>query len=354
MNRAASDSTRSSARDTPAARALWIVATGQAALRDEVLPPIVPDLALVTTLYSAVSRGTESLVLAGRVPDSQRDAMRAPFQTGDFPFPVKYGYSAVGRVVEGPPALVGRTVFCLHPHQTAFVVPVGALIPVPDRVPPGRAVLAANTETAVNALWDAPPRVGDRVVVFGAGTVGLVLAALAAAVPGTKVAVVDPDPAKAPPARALGLELAADPAGLADADLVFEASGAPAALAAALGVAGDEATVVALGWYGDAAVALPLGEAFHSRRLTLLSSQVGKVAGARRSRRTHAERLTTALDLLADPAFDALITGESPFDDMPDVLPRLAADGRGVVAHRIRYPAAEALDHSEDRPSCSA
>jgi len=322
-------------------RALWVLAPGDAALRETPLPRPAEGMVRVRTLYSAVSRGTESLVFHGRVPPSQREAMRAPFQEGAFDFPVKYGYAAVGRVEEGPDELTGRLVFCLHPHQTRFVVPAAALVPVPASVPAGRAVLGANMETALNALWDAPVRPGDKVVVLGAGTVGLALARLAAAVPASRVTLVDPDPAKAAPARALGLAIVESAEGLGDADLVFEASGAPAALADALGIAGDEATVVALGWYGDAAVPLPLGEAFHSRRLTLLSSQVGKVAGPRRARRTHADRLALALELLADPTFDALITGESPFEDLPAALARVAADGRGVVTHRIRYPAAD-------------
>ncbi|MEQ8967234.1 MAG: zinc-binding alcohol dehydrogenase [Azospirillaceae bacterium] len=322
-------------------RALWVLAPGEAALRETPLPDPAEGLVRVRTVFSAISRGTESLVFNGRVPPSQHEAMRAPFQEGAFGFPVKYGYAAVGRVEDGLDELLGRLVFCLYPHQTRFVVPATALVPVPASVPAGRAVLGANMETALNALWDAPVRPGDRVVVLGAGTVGLALARLAAAVPASRVTLVDPDPAKAAPAHALGLAIVDSAEGLGDADLVFEASGAPAALADALGIAGDEATVVALGWYGDAPVPLPLGEAFHSRRLTLLSSQVGKVAGPRRARRTHADRLALALELLADPAFDALISGESPFDDLPETLARLAADGRGVVTHRIRYPAAD-------------
>ncbi|EKV28568.1 Threonine dehydrogenase [Caenispirillum salinarum AK4] len=317
--------------------AFWTVAPGRGELRREPLAAPRPDEALVTALYSGVSRGTESLVFHGRVPESQWQSMRAPLQVGDFHCPVKYGYASVGRVDQGPPDLAGRSVFCLHPHQDRYVAPAAMLVPLPDGLPPARAVLGANMETAVNGLWDAGPRVGDRIVVLGAGVVGALTAWLGARIPGTRVTLCDIDPARAGLAAALGLDFAAPAEAPADADLVVEASGAPEALATALGLTGYEATVLCLSWYGDAVVPLPLGEAFHSRRLRLVSSQVGGVSPARRARRTHAQRMATALELLTDPALEALITGESRFSEMPDVMPRLTAPGSGVLCHRIVY-----------------
>jgi threonine dehydrogenase-like Zn-dependent dehydrogenase len=267
--------------------------------------------------------------------------MRAPFQEGDFPGPVKYGYSSVGEVLEAPPGpgkgLVGRKVFCLYPHQDVYLVPVAALTPLPEEVPPARAVLAANLETAVNAFWDAAPTAGDRVVVIGAGVVGLLTGWLCAQLPGARVTATDVDPTKEPVARALGLDFAGSPPAGADADLVIHASGSPEGLAAALGAAGVEAKVVELSWYGSRSVPLPLGEAFHSRRLTLQSSQVGRIPASRAARWSHARRLGLALELLADPRLDRLVTGESAFEDLPDLMSRIAHDGRGVLCHRIRY-----------------
>lgn len=323
------------------AHAFWTVGPERGELREERLPSLGQDDVRVETHYSGVSRGTESLVWRCSVPASQYRAMRAPFQQGDFPFPVKYGYSAVGRVVEGPAALTGRMVFCLHPHQTAFVVPADRVVPLPEGLPAARAVLAANMETAVNALWDAGPRVGDRIAVIGAGTVGGLVARLAAAVPGTDVTLVDTDPGRADLADHLGCRFAAPGDAPADCDLVVHASGNPAGLETALGIAGVEATVVEMSWYGDRPVSLPLGEAFHSRRLTLLSSQVGMVSPARRVRRSYADRMATALRLLVDPVFDTMITGESDFDSLPESMARLAADGAGILTHRIRYAAAQ-------------
>jgi|SRR5690606_9088715 len=320
-----------------AALAFWITAPGRGEIRAETLAPPGDGEVLVETLYSGVSRGTESLVFTGRVPPSEYERMRAPFQAGDFPAPVKYGYASVGRVVEGPAALRGRIVFCLHPHQTRYVVPADAVHPLPDGTPPGRAVLAANVETAVNGLWDAAPAVGDRIAVVGAGTVGCLVAWLAARIPGARVELIDIDPDKRTAADALGVRFAGPDTASADADVVVHASGTPAGLGTALALAGFEAKVVELSWYGDRPVDAPLGGAFHSRRLALVSSQVGSVAAKQRARWDARRRMTLALELLADPRLDALISGESRFDELPALLPRLAAGTAGVLCHRLRY-----------------
>jgi threonine dehydrogenase-like Zn-dependent dehydrogenase len=321
------------------ATAFWTVAPGAGALRRETLPAPGPDEVRVRARYSAVSRGSEALVFTGRVPESEYWRMQPPFQAGAFPFPVKYGYASVGVVEAGPAELQGRTVFCLHPHQDRYVVPASAVVPLPDDLPAERAVLGANAETALNALWDAGPRLGDRIVVVGAGVVGCLTAALAARIPGTRVQLVDVDPAKAPVARALGVAFAAPDRAAGECDLAAHASGTAAGLDTAIGLAGFEATVLELSWYGAGELPVALGGAFHSRRLTLQSSQVGAVAAARRARRSHRQRLALALDLLRDRAFDALITGESRFDELPATLQGLAnAPAPGTLCHRIAYP----------------
>lgn len=330
-----------------ASSACWVVAPGHAELRTETLPPLAHGQVQVRTLHSAISRGTEGLVLRGEVPASEYERMRAPFQAGDFPGPVKYGYINVGRVEQGPAALLGRTVFCLYPHQTLYQVPADAVVPVPSGVPAGRAVLAALLETAINALWDAAPCIGDRVAVVGGGTLGLLVAWLAARVPGCTVQVVDTVPARAELATALGAGFALPAAATPDADLVVHTSGTAAGLATALQLAGFEATVLELSWYGSRAVDVPLGQAFHSRRLVLKSSQVGSVASAQRARWSHRRRLTLALSLLSDPVLDGLITHGSPFAELPQVLAGLACppvretgSENGTLCHRIDYPPA--------------
>jgi threonine dehydrogenase-like Zn-dependent dehydrogenase len=288
-------------------------------------------------MRSGISRGTEALVFRGGVPSADRARMRAPFQEGDFPGPVKYGYLNVGAVEEGPSELRGRTVFCLYPHQTAYVVPASAVTLVPDDVPPGRAVLAGTLETAVNALWDAGPLVGDRIAVVGAGMVGCCVARLLHRFPAVRVTLIDVDPGRAAVAAALGVDFALPENAEDGCDLVVHTSATSAGLQGSLDLVAPEGTVLDLSWYGDTEVRLSLGGAFHAGRLRIRSSQVGTVSPARAARRTAADRLALALDLLRDPSFDALLTGESHFEDLPDVMARLAAGSLPALCHTIRY-----------------
>ncbi len=318
-------------------RAFWIEDRSLGAIRAG--DPVSPKSGevVVETLFSGISRGTETLVFEHRVPPSQYAAMRCPFQEGEFSGPVKYGYSAVGRVVDGPESLLGRAVFVLHPHQTRFVVPASAALPIPPEVPAARAVLAANMETALNGLWDAEVMAGDRVCVIGAGVVGLLTGWLASGIPGVSVQLIDTDPAKAAFAEALGLPFRTESHGAGDFEVIVHASGNPEGLRRALAIAAFEARIIEMSWFGDREVALPLGEAFHSRRLSIRSSQVGAVAASRRARWTHRQRLDLALRLLADGRLDALISGESPFESLPEVMRDLARGTLPALCHRIRY-----------------
>jgi threonine dehydrogenase-like Zn-dependent dehydrogenase len=321
------------------ARAYWLCEPGFGEIRSADLPDPGAGEVLVRTLVSGVSRGTESLVFRGDVPPSESAAMRAPFQEGDFPGPVKYGYLSVGRVELGPSDLLGRTVFCLHPHQTAYVVPAEAVTVVPGEVPARRAVLAGTVETAVNALWDARPLLGDRVAVVGAGMVGLCVARLLTLMPGAQVTVVDTDASRAEVADELGVRFALPgdaPDGL---DLVVHATGTGAGLQTSLDLLAPDGVVTDLSWYGEKPVELHLGGRYHSARLGIRASQVGEIAESRRGRRTHADRMALALRMLADPAFDALLTGESTFEELPEVMGKLASGSIPALCHTITYPA---------------
>jgi threonine dehydrogenase-like Zn-dependent dehydrogenase len=317
------------------ATALWYAAARECVLNTEELPSPGPSECLVRTLWSGISRGTERLVFEGRVPESEYERMRAPLQQGAFPYPVKYGYCAVGMVDAGPAELLGRTVFCLHPHQDRFVVPADRVTPLPKGLPARRAVLAANMETALNAHWDAGSGPADRIVVVGGGVLGLLVAYIAARLPGAEVTLVDLDESRAALAQALGCRFALPADCPGDADLVFHASASAAGLATAIGAAGFEARIVELSWYGEGSVAAPLGGAFHARRLQLISSQVGQVSPSRRARFDYARRMQAALALLADEWLDALITDEVAFTDAPARLPALFA-GAGLTAV-LRY-----------------
>lgn len=323
----------------PATEALWYVGVGRAEIRSEPLPEPGGGEVQIRALHGGISRGTERLVLAGRVPPSEFDRMRGPFMVGTFAFPVKYGYSTVGQVTRGPATLEGRVVFALHPHQRVFNVPIDVVVPLPDAVPPTRAVLAANLETALNAVWDAQPAPADRIVVIGAGVVGALVAWLCGQLPGAQVTLVDVEASRAELAHGLGVAFAAPENAPHDCDLVIHASGTAAGLANALNLAGMEATILELSWYGADEVAAPLGGAFHSRRLKLISSQVGQVAPSHRSRWSFQRRLAAALDLLADARLDALLAPAVKFDDLPARLPDILAPQSGVLCQLVDYPA---------------
>lgn len=321
------------------ARALWYAAPGRAEIREENLAPLVPGLLRIRALHGALSRGTEALVLAGRVPESEFKRMHAPFMGGSFPFPVKYGYATVGRVEAGQHDLVGRTVFALHPHQDLFDVPADAAVAVPDDVPPARAILAANMETAINAVWDAAPEPSDRIAVVGAGVVGILVAFALKRLAGCgNVTLVDINSARAKLAEAFGVYFANPDNAPSDRDLVVHTSATAAGLATALDLAADEATVLELSWYGAGTVPVPLGGAFHSRRLRLISSQVGKVAPSHRKEWTHRARLELALKLTGEPTLDVLIEPAVAFSDLPSRLPAILAPLSGALCQRIDYP----------------
>lgn len=320
------------------ARSLWYARKGVAELRTSRLQPPAPGEACVRALFSGISRGTERLVFEGSIGQSEWERMRCPMQEGAFPFPVKYGYCATGVIEDGPAELIGRQVFCLHPHQDFFTVPVSALAPIPDNVPVRRATLAANMETALNAVWDSGAGPGDRIVVVGAGVVGLLVASLAARLPAATVTAVDPDQSRRPLVESLGAAFAKPGGAPADADVVFHCSATGAGLNTAINCAGLEGTIVEMSWYGSKPVQVDLGGAFHSRRLKLVSSQVGMVSPGRRPRWDYRRRLTAALRLLAEPTLDALVTEEIDFDAAPHRLPQIFAAGTHGLAPVIRYP----------------
>lgn len=324
------------------AAALWYAGPGRVEIRRQSLNETEPHEVRVRALFGAISRGTERLVFAGRVPESEFARMRAPFMEGSFPFPVKYGYAVVGRVEVGPTHLWGRPVFVLHPHQSVFHVPAEAVVPIPPQIPLHRAVLAANMETALNALWDAAPGPCDRITVVGGGVVGSLAAWLAGRLPGAEVTIVDALPARADVARDLGVNFALPDAAPLECDLVIHASGSALGLTTAFRLAGEEATILELSWYGAGEVVAPLGGPFHSRRLRLISSQVGRVAPSHRPRWTPTRRLTAALDLLTDEALDVLLAPPVALADLPTRLPAILAPDSAALCQVIGYPAAEA------------
>jgi threonine dehydrogenase-like Zn-dependent dehydrogenase len=319
------------------ARAFWIVEPGRGEIREEILPRAGSDDVEVRTLFSGVSRGTEALVFKGRVPPSEYDRMRAPFQAGEFPAPIKYGYASVGCVDRGPRDVEGRNVFVLYPHQTRYVVPARSAYVLPEGVPPGRAILAANLETAINGVWDARPHIGDRIAVVGGGTVGCLVAWLAGQITACDVQLIDVNPQRHAIAAKLGVSFALPDQAQEHADVVIHASGSASGLDVALRLAAFETRIIEMSWYGSESVPLALGGAFHAQRLSLISSQVGSVAASQRARWDHRRRMGLAISMLREPVLDSLITGESEFDRLPDVMAQLANGAGDTLCHRIRY-----------------
>ena len=319
------------------ATAYWTVGPRKGELRAENLPEPAEGEALVRTLYSGISKGTEMVVHSARVPECIEDRMAAPHQEGHFPSPVKFGYLSVGVVERGPAELEGKTVFCLYPHQDRYVVPAHELTVVPDSVPPQRAVLTGTVETAVNALWEAGPRLGDRIAVVGAGLVGGMVATLLRNFPLQRLQLIDVDPSKGGFAAALGVDFSHPDDALGDCDIVFHCSASQDGLERCLKLAGDEAEIIEMSWYADRKVSVPLGEDFHARRLSIRASQVGVVARSRRHRRSTSDRLELAVSLLSDPVFDHFLTGRSGFEDLPGVVDRLSDGTLDALCHVIDY-----------------
>lgn len=330
--------TRRRGTTRPTARALWLDPPNHAHLEDETLDERGPEQLLLRNLYSAISRGTETLTYLGAIPESEYERMRAPFQSGTLPGSVKHGYASVGVVEDGPPEWVGRSVFCLHPHQTRYIVPAQAVVPVPEHVPENRAVLAANMETAVNALWDAAPRIGDRISVVGAGVVGCLVAHLCAKLPGTRVELIDIIPGRKHVATTLGVDFSLPECARTNRDLVFNTSTSSTGLDKALTLAGKEAEVIEMSWYGSRATTVNLGGSFHAQRLSLRASQVGTVAPARAARWSHSRRLALAVELCSDPRLDVLFEPDIPFDTLPEVMARLASPDDQTLCQRVIYP----------------
>jgi 2-desacetyl-2-hydroxyethyl bacteriochlorophyllide A dehydrogenase len=319
------------------AQALWYAAPGKAELRPATIGDRKPADVLVRTLYSGLSRGTERLIFEGKVPEMEWSRMRAPAQEGEFPFPVKYGYSAVGVVEEGPAELKGKHIFALYPHQDRFVIPAERAFIIPGDVPPRRATLAANMETALNILWDGGAQPADKIVIVGGGIVGMLVAALASRLPGADVTLVDIEESRALIAKTLGVGFTLPDKAPGEADLVIHTTASAAGLSLALKLAGVEGTIVEASWFGSGMVNVALGDAFHSRRLRLISSQVGNVCASRAKRWTTRRRLEAAIGMLADDRLDALLGEEVPFAELPQQLSRLlsrAAPGLGAL---VRY-----------------
>lgn len=319
------------------AKALWFRTRGHAEILEERLPRLRPGWCRLHTLFSAISPGTERLVYSGEVPEDLHREMRCPYMGGKFPFPVKYGYSLVGKITEGPEDSIGSVVHVLHPHQDQCIVRTEHTFPIPPQVPPSRATLASNLETAVNAIWDSEVTIGEHALIIGFGAVGSLVARLLSFMSGIKLEIVDANPSKIALAEKMGFK-ACDPGSVSgNFDLAFHASRSSDGLQLAVDRVGFEGRIIELSWYGTNKISLSLGGTFHSQRKAILSSQVATPSRRQRSRWDHARRRSLVFELLERSEFDSHITHSVPFGGLPDIYNKLKAHPTEGLSYLVKY-----------------
>ena len=314
--------------------ALWHTSPTTSTIQ-EVITGAEPGYCTVQSQYSLVSTGTERLVATGNVPTSLHESMKVPYLEGSFSFPIKYGYSLVGRVTQGPLDWPGKLVHLLHPHQTACSVRSSDLFIVPKEVPPLRATLASNLETALTALWDAQVMVGDKVLVVGFGMIGALVARLLQGIPAVSLYVYDTDPRRVMMAEQAGFTLAAS--ALDDFDIAFHSSSSEAGLQTSIDAVGTEGKVIELSWYGTQPVQVHLGGSFHQQRKQLISSQVSSLPVHRRARWNFRRRKEVVFELLKNDAFDQHITEVVSFEQLPTLFDRIRQGDRSELGWGVRY-----------------
>ena len=284
----------------------------------------------IQTLFSGISHGSEMTVYRGDVPASLSLDATLPTLQGTFEFPVKYGYASVGRVIDFGAdvtgVLEGDLVFAFNPHETCYTVPAGVVIKLPRELNPRIGIFTANVETALNALLDATPRLGERVLVIGQGVVGLLITQLVRRAGASLVITSDLHESRRQLSQLAGADVTLDPSteritervhaltGGVGADVVIEASGEPRVLDEAIGAAAQEGRVVIVSWYGTKRADLGLGSDFHRKRLMLKSSQVSNLDPSLAPRWTIARRRELAVGYLSELLLDKLITRVLPFE----------------------------------------
>jgi 2-desacetyl-2-hydroxyethyl bacteriochlorophyllide A dehydrogenase len=319
------------------AKSLWFEEAGKAVFREDELPDLRKGWCCIDTSYSAISPGTERLVFLGDVPNDLFSQMKTAYMGGDFAFPLKYGYSLVGRIIDGSFERIGQTVHILHPHQNRCVVREEDAFPVPDDIPSKRATLASNMETAVNAVWDSGLTIGERALVVGFGIVGSLVARLLSFFPGVEVTITDNNPLKLSLAEKMEFDVQSPDNKSNAFDVAFHASGDPNGLQSAIDSVGFEGRVVELSWYGKKEVSLNLGGSFHSMRKKILSSQVSSIPPQFRSKWDFNKRKSLVFEFLARDVFDTHITHSYPFDDLVRVFDDLKTPPTEGLSYLVVY-----------------
>ena len=315
------------------ARALWHTSASQSQIKEVELS--ANPACVVKSLYSLISTGTERLVSRGQVPHALYASMKVPYMEGEFSFPVKYGYSLVGEVQEGPEEILGKKVHLLHPHQDYCRVQASELTVLPGEVPPLRATLASNLETALNSIWDSGVSVGDRVLVVGFGIIGSLTARLLQSIAGVEVWVYDLDAQRSELASASGFHIVDRM--LYDFDIAFHCSSSSKGLQSCIDHIGFEGKVMEMSWYGEQAVELQLGGSFHQQRKQIISSQVSSIPSNHRARWDFNRRKAVVMELLKNPAYDQHLGEQVPFDKVPALFGNIRKGSLSALSWVIAY-----------------
>ena len=302
------------------AHGLWFLGANQFSIREETLRSPSTPYCVVKSICSGISQGTEQLVYSEAVPESIQHQMRCPYMGGDFPFPIKYGYSLVGEVVEGPENIVGRNVHMLHPHQDYGCVHPRDIYLLDDGILPEKAILASNMETAVNAVWDSQVTLGDRVLVVGFGNVGSLVARILSLSMGVEMFVTDTSALKRSMAQKMGFNVCEISQLKEEFDISFNVSASADGLQTAIDAVGYEGKIIELSWYGNRAVSLQLGGDFHIQRKTIISSQVSHIPSHRLARWDTIRRKKLVFSLLKQPEFEEHVTHNLRFSELPRIL----------------------------------
>lgn len=317
--------------------ALWHLSETHSEIRQIPSVLFLEGYCEIKALYSLISTGTERLVASGKVPEELHASMQVPYMEGSFSLPVKYGYSLVGEVVDGPENLKRKIVHLLHPHQDYCVVLAEDVFVIPREIPSQRAILASNLETALNALWDSGVSAGDKVMVAGFGIIGSLVVRLLTLMPAVQVMVIDTDPNRKKLAETMGFSTAHAEELDADFDLAFHCSGHETGLQTCIDKAGPEGKVIEMSWYGNKPVTLNLGGTFHSQRKSIISSQVSSLPASKQARWNFYRRKQVVFELLKNPAFDQHIAATIAFQELPALFEKIRKGQTDALSYGVSY-----------------
>jgi len=318
-------------------RSLWHLSDSQSVIKENTAQNPSPSFLKIQSHFSLISTGTERLVACGEVPGSVHDDMKVPYMEGAFPFPIKYGYSLVGKVITEGHSMTGKLVHAMHPHQDFCLINESDLFEIHSNIPAQRATLASNLETALTAVWDAQVNIGDRVLIVGFGLIGSLIARLLSFIPAIYFQIIEIDKERIQHAEKLGFPVSAILRKHSKFDIAFHTSATAEGLQTCIDGVGLEGKIIELSWYGKKPVKINMGGSFHSQRKQIISSQVGKLPSKYNARWDMKRRKKVVFELLENALFDQQITHFIKFVDTPTFFADLRAGKAKGLAYCIEY-----------------